>query len=104
MTLWWLAWASGILLLVASAVAATRAYGDRQVPRLGFFSKPPQRLPLWYWIFLLAGIFLVSLASAERMAYFALAIAIALVGQSLVIWRHNLRVQARVMRRTDPRG
>ncbi|MDP9460176.1 MAG: hypothetical protein M3Q22_08000 [Actinomycetota bacterium] len=102
MTLWWLAWASGILLLVASAVAATRAYGDLQVPRL--FSKPPQRLPWWYWIVLLAGIFLVSLASAERMAYIALAFAIALVGQSLVIWRHNRRVQARAMRRTGPRG
>jgi hypothetical protein len=101
-TAWWIAWAGGIVLLVLGELAVTHAHGEQRVPRFGFFApRPPQRLPWWSWVVFLAGPFLVVVASGRltttsggMFAVGFLGIALALIGQQVVIWWHNRRVSS----------
>ena len=96
MSLWWIAWAAGGLLLVPFAIAVTRAYGDRPAPQLAFGRTPPGPIRWWGWLSLGAAVVLIPLASdrltSTETGWFALvaaAYACGAIGQSLVVWRHN---------------
>lgn len=102
---------AGVILSAVFAFGTTLAYGDKRVPRYGFWPDlSNHRAPWWTWVAFTVGIALMVLASLlltgsaespwRHLVYFLPSVAIswlaqmAIVKQMAIVNRHNRRVQA----------
>ncbi|MCF6746175.1 hypothetical protein E9529_18235 [Blastococcus sp. KM273128] len=105
MLIWWMVLVAGVILSAVFAFGTTLAYGDKSVPRRGFWPDlSNHRAPWWTWVALAVGIALMVLASMRLtgssetswryLAYFLPSVATSWLAQMAIVDRHNRRVQA----------